>query len=309
MISVIICTYRRPQYLRRTLEHLAKMPVTGLVWEVVVVDNAGCGETQRTVDDFSGRFSSIRCVVESNAGVAFARNRGWREAAGDIVAYLDDDCLVNPGWLAQIEAFFSTGPGKEKSTGLVGGRILLRFEMERPVWLSDALLPYLSQIDWGDQIELLKDATKWIGEGNLAVRRIVLDEAGGFPEALGRRKGSLLGHEGNAVRDELEKLGYVTWYNGGQQVEHLVFEERVASKRWLRKRAFWGGVSEAICHVRSGIVARKGKRRLAASYARLVCSFGTLRRLIGRQAETKQLEEQCDALFKLGYAVGLAFRS
>ena len=45
-----------------------------------------------------------------NAGPAAARNRGWREAAGEIIAYTDDDCLVPLDWLSRLEDGFLRHP-------------------------------------------------------------------------------------------------------------------------------------------------------------------------------------------------------
>jgi len=168
-------------------------------------------------------------------------------------------------------------------------------------------LPNFSQIDWGTEIKPLKDVSKWIGEGNMAMRPAVFDAVGGFPVSLGRRKNSLMGHEGNALREKLEKMGYVTWYNGKQKVEHIVFEARITSRGWVRKRAFWGGVSEALCHLHSGEVQRKGRFLFAARYFKLVCSTGVLRLFIGADPDGILLEAQCEALFKLGYSAGLSF--
>lgn len=115
-VSVIIATYNRAEFLRETLHALTLQ--TRPPDQLVVVDNNSSDHTCAVVEQFS-ELLPLTYVFEPQQGVAFARNRGIRHAAGEIIAFTDDDCIPDPQWLEYLELPFIRDP----SIGLVGGRI------------------------------------------------------------------------------------------------------------------------------------------------------------------------------------------
>src|SRR5690606_27580437 len=114
-VTAAICTRGRPQQLARALESLRRQRVPPS--EVLVIDNA-------PVDDAGERVVARVCpaaryVVEPIAGLDFARNRALAEATGDVVAFLDDDAVASPGWVAAIQAAFERLPALGDRTGRV----------------------------------------------------------------------------------------------------------------------------------------------------------------------------------------------
>src|SRR5262249_15103786 len=100
-ITVILCTYNRCQSLAKALESIAvsTMPQS-LAWEVVVVDNNSNDQTRQVIETFCGTHPGrFLYVFESRQGLSAARNAGIREAAGEIVAFMDDAVIVHPTWL------------------------------------------------------------------------------------------------------------------------------------------------------------------------------------------------------------------
>jgi GT2 family glycosyltransferase len=101
-IAVVIATYRRPLLLRHCLESLTKQTIPCNQFQVIVVSDGPDNETQRVVEDFKGRFCD-RCFLYTHTlkkeGPASARNTGWRLANAGWIAFTDDDCLPEPGWL------------------------------------------------------------------------------------------------------------------------------------------------------------------------------------------------------------------
>src|SRR5690348_12347934 len=87
--SVVICTRDRPRYLERCLNALGALDYP--CFEIVVVDNAPSDGRTR---DLAQR-RQARYVVEPTPGLSRARNRGALESTGEIVAYLDDDAIVD----------------------------------------------------------------------------------------------------------------------------------------------------------------------------------------------------------------------
>ena len=113
-VSVIVCTRDRVDDLADCLKALSLLEYPA--YEVVVVDNAPTSDaTQRLV---SARDSAVRYVCEPRAGLNWARNRAIHEAKGEIIAFADDDVIVESDWLSQIVPNFE-GPKVGAVTGLV----------------------------------------------------------------------------------------------------------------------------------------------------------------------------------------------
>jgi GT2 family glycosyltransferase len=88
---------------------------------VLVADDAAVAATRRQVEAFAaGARRAVRYVPVAGAhGPAAARNAGWRAARGAAVAFTDDDCVPDPGWLAAGVAEFEADPGLAAVTGRV----------------------------------------------------------------------------------------------------------------------------------------------------------------------------------------------
>lgn len=90
-VSVIIPTYNRAEKCLRAVESVLAQSHQSV--EVIVVDDGSTDDTESTL---SGRDDRVRYVRQENSGVAAARNRGFREATGNYVAFLDSDDVWNP---------------------------------------------------------------------------------------------------------------------------------------------------------------------------------------------------------------------
>lgn len=104
-VAVVIATCRRPGLLRRCLQALLRQQ--GLVhdWEIVVVDDGPCAETEtlvRTLAEGGGTRPRLRYArAEGTRGPAGARNTGWRSTRAPVIAFTDDDTVPAPDWLAE----------------------------------------------------------------------------------------------------------------------------------------------------------------------------------------------------------------
>ena len=87
--------------------------------EVVVVDNASTDDTESVARSF-GSDLNLKLIRENNVGIPHARNRALEACTGDIVAVMDDDCVADPRWLAEIERPFL----KDPRIGAVGGSLV-----------------------------------------------------------------------------------------------------------------------------------------------------------------------------------------
>jgi glycosyltransferase involved in cell wall biosynthesis len=100
MVSVIIPTYNRKEWLRETINSLARQTYPSDRFEVIVVDD---GSTDRTQEITAQALPfALRYFWQSNQGDAAARNLGARQSQADILVFLDDDILVEPDFLTYL---------------------------------------------------------------------------------------------------------------------------------------------------------------------------------------------------------------
>ncbi len=136
-VTIAICTFRRPEGLRRTLQGLwAQQGLTGAAPDVVVVDN-DAQASARSVAEASPPPSpwTLRYVVEPAPGVAAARNRCLAEAQTDLIAFIDDDEVPDPGWLRAL-----LGCRERTAADAVFGCVVPVFEVPPPAWSARGAL-------------------------------------------------------------------------------------------------------------------------------------------------------------------------
>jgi GT2 family glycosyltransferase len=95
--TVIVCTRNRAASISETLVALAALETPGV--EVVIVDSSE-GEEQKNTEKMAQKFGA-KYVIEPRRGLSQARNTGIAAATGEIIAFTDDDCLPEKGWLTQ----------------------------------------------------------------------------------------------------------------------------------------------------------------------------------------------------------------
>ena len=105
MISVIIPVYNRPAMIAAALHSVLEQSLKPD--EILVVDDGSTDETAARVDAFSPR---VRRIHQTNQGVAAARNHGLREAAGDLMVFLDSDDLLASDALAILSEALADDP-------------------------------------------------------------------------------------------------------------------------------------------------------------------------------------------------------
>lgn len=131
-ISVCICTYRRPELLKRLLTELGRQETQGLFdYSVVVVDNDQRQSANNIVSEYHSTSSlEIDYCVEPQQNIALARNRAVENAKGDFIAFIDDDELPIKDWLFTL---FKTC-NKYGVDGVLGP-VKPYFEEEPPRWV------------------------------------------------------------------------------------------------------------------------------------------------------------------------------
>lgn len=264
--SVVICTHRRPELLDACLGSLIGQRVGGargaapaiadsMVHEILVIDNSPQAEGRAVAERRQAAFARegvpLRYILEERPGVSFARNRGVLEAAGELIAFIDDDERACGGWLERLlEPFHRLGDGVD----IVAGEVDPDFgDMPRPDWLADTMLHFFScRWGWDSEPRFLTEA-EWFGEGNCAFRKRLMNGRA-FPTDLGRRGDVLLANEG-ALFTEMRNAGAETYYVPSATVLHFIHPDRL-NRHWLMRRMFYQGVSNRLMHRRYGQAER-----------------------------------------------------
>ncbi len=177
--SIVINTYNRAACLKRLLSSLVRLREVD--FEIIVVNGPSTDGTARLLEDYRSCIKAVECP---DRNLSHSRNLGIAAAAGDIVAFIDDDALpADEHWLARYSRIFAAD--LEARVGAAGG----------PVWHKDthhfefnggATSDYGFQIF--NQAQRVRDTTggqRWVTRvpgGNCAYRRSALIQIGGFDE-------------------------------------------------------------------------------------------------------------------------------
>ncbi len=230
-ISVCICTYKRPRFLKRLLEELDGQDTSGLfTYSIVVADNDHLQSGEAVVRDFAAASSiPIKYCVEPRQNIALTRNKAIENANGDFVAFIDDDEFPTRRWLLTLFKACD-----EFGVDGVLGPVKRHFDEEPPKWVVKGKFyerptyPTRFVIDWRK------------GRTNNVLLKKRIFAAGAQPF----RPDFLTGEDQDFFRRMIEKGHVFVWCN-----EAVVYEV-VPPVRWKRtfmlRRALLGGTVSVI---------------------------------------------------------------
>lgn len=240
-ISVIVCTHNRANMLPNVIDQLRAQDYPRDAFEIIVVDNGSTDHTPQVVERFVTKPGvPVRYIAENRLGITSARNRGAEEAHYPYLAYIDDDCSVEPDWLSQLVQGFDL----HDDVVAVGGQVVVDWsQTERPAWLGPELEPWLAAYsNPGTQPRLLGMKARII-ECNMVLTRATWQSCGGF---LGMEHfGSQHYAAGEVLYllKQIERQGGKVGYVPRAVVHHHVGKR---NRRWMVQRAYWQGVSDGI---------------------------------------------------------------
>jgi len=302
--SVVICTRNRAGFLGRAIDSVLAQEYPKDRYELIVVDN-GSSDGTRALVERSLISAPVRVSyhVEERVGASFARNLGIERARHEYVAFLDDDAVAGPGWLAAFDVAI-----RERGALVVGGRVepVIEPEVEPPAWWGDRNIKRLFGLDHhhlhpGQRIVAIRWPL-WLGGGNSAYSKRLLQHLGGFRTDLGptglRRRVA----EDIYLNLQLERAGVPIYYADEARVEHVVTADRL-TRSYVWWRTYWSGVTRATAEVFLGHRSDTGSLpKLGRAALRLLLSREPVRTTAG-----------CRLAYGIGYlrkrwAVALAQR-
>jgi glycosyltransferase involved in cell wall biosynthesis len=182
-VTVAVCTRNRPVLIERCLRAIQEAVATAgaeVDASILVVDNASDDDQPAT----AARSLGVEVVREPVPGLDVARNRAVATSRGAVVAFVDDDVVVEPTWLRTLARTFAAHPDAVAVTGGVSAFSLatdaqVQFEACAGFFKGWRAGP----LDTSERPDLPFDPS--IGVGcNMAFRRAALDAAGAFDDAL-----------------------------------------------------------------------------------------------------------------------------
>lgn len=167
-ISLIIPAYNEEKYIWACLDHIFRNTHKHL-HEIIVIDNASTDNTKKIAETYPG----VRVITEHHKWLTSARQRAYKEATGDILAFVDADTQVPAGWITMVQKYFSS----QSDLWFLSGPYTyydLPWYGQMGTWIYWRFLGYPSYLlVW----------YLWVG-GNFAIKKTVLDKIHGFDTTI-----------------------------------------------------------------------------------------------------------------------------
>jgi glycosyltransferase involved in cell wall biosynthesis len=226
LITIGVCTFNRAESLRRTLDSLLTVVVpTDVAWEIVIVNNNSTDHTDEVIATYADRLP-VRQEFEPTPGKSNALNRAIEAARGDYIVWIDDDVVVDVGWLtAYVEAF-----QRWPEAAVFGGRIIPKYEPPVEKWVkeSEGILggPYAIR-DFGDHALPLSaaDENHFPYGANWAIRTRE-QRAFRYDPELGPVPNRIRNHEETDIIYRLLAAGATGYWIPDAIAEHCIGRER-----------------------------------------------------------------------------------
>lgn len=293
-ITAAICTHNRAALLPAAMESLLAQNLSPTNYEVLVIDNASTDATPAVI----GRYLdapgpvTLRSAVQPILGLSHARNLAAEMAVGEIIAYMDDDAVADPGWLAALLDAYAAFP----DAWAAGGPVRLAWQTHRPAWLGNELLPMLSRLDLGAEQRPL-GVQEYLWGTSLSCHRQAFRSLGLFRTDLGRRGYALVGGEDTEFQQRIRAAKRQVIYAPAAQVAHWVEPARTR-QRYFVVRTYGKGRTRAL--VDAGQLDRAAQRRKAW---RQIASAGKsgLRKIVRWGDPATRLHSLMEIALAVGY--------
>ena len=238
-LDVAICTHNRSAALAEVLARLSTQLDPGAMsWSVLVVDNASTDKTAKIVEKYT-EFVPLRYVYEAKLGLTHARRRAVAETQGAWIAFVDDDNLLEPGWIAAVSATILAWP----KAGGVGGRVILQWDIPPVEAVKDFGFCFAEQ-DLGDSP---REVESLVGAGMVLKREALVTSGWTAAPMLDDRIGSSLVSGGDTeMALRVRSAGYQLRYTPDAVMHHRMPASRASVKYLLQINRSLGVTSAVV---------------------------------------------------------------
>lgn len=170
-LSFVIPAYNEEKYLGQCLDSIMRELRGGNYdAEIVVVDNGSADKTK----EVAARYPGVKVVDEPEKGLVRARRAGFLAASGDLIANVDADTRLTPGWIRKVFEEFSKNP---KLVALSGPFIY--YDLPKKINFFVRLFYYVAFITYLLN-RFIFNLSSMLQGGNIVVRRSALVKIGGY---------------------------------------------------------------------------------------------------------------------------------
>jgi glucosyl-dolichyl phosphate glucuronosyltransferase len=244
-ISICVCTYNRAHILPYCLEALINLKVpAGCEAEILVIDNNSSDNTKDIVDHHSRRSPIIIFYFhEPQQGLSAARNRATKEARGDYLGFLDDECVVRSDWLETIVEDID-----EFSPFIIGGPYIGALLSNTPKWFKSE---YGNAYFLGNNFKRGYQKEFIASGGNMVLQRRVC-EARQFDQRFGLKGNEMKFGEEIFLQEHFlrENAGALVFYEPRIEVAHYILPQKMSLMYHARRQMELGA-----CHYKIGSAA------------------------------------------------------
>jgi len=256
LISIIISTYNRCDLLEQTIDSILKIIDKSPAYELLIIDNNSTDSTSTVVNKFLPH-PVVKYFMEPNQGLSHARNRGMKEAKGDVFVFLDDDIDIEPNYFTICRKLFY-----DDKVDIVGGKVL-PYNANVPDWLPLKYYYMASIFDMGDA----KIQVKKLMGANYAMTQQAAHKIGYYNPELGRKGNQLTGGEEVDYLNRAIALGYKVLYDPQLIVYHKIANK--LNEAYILSQTYNTGVADSIME--------QQHNKIKAALKLLKCSFNYLR--------------------------------
>jgi glycosyltransferase involved in cell wall biosynthesis len=203
-ISIVIPCFNAAENLPQVISALNSQSIKPN--EIIIADDGSTDNTKNIINYFAKLKKNIKYCWQKNAGPAKARNFGAKKANGEIIVFIDSDCIPEKNWLKEM-----ISPFKDKAVGGVQGTYKTK---------QTGLIARFVQVEIEERYEKMKKAQKegtldWIGSYSAAYRTEAYKKLNGFDETFPIASG-----EDPELSYRLKKSGYNIVFNPNAIVYH-----------------------------------------------------------------------------------------
>ena len=248
MISVVVPTFRRPDWLAEALATLTAQTIGADAYDIHVVDNNSGDATPEVVAAAAAASPvAVHYHCQTKPGDAPTRNLGIDSSRGEWVAFFDDDQFAPPDWLANLRR-----AADESGAPIVGGPVRLELTDDEARRLGRICREMLREIDFSP-VRVGYRGKQLPGTGNALVRRAVLESLGRFDESF------TSGGSDSDLFLRARAAGHELVYDPDSPIIH-----RVPADRTTRAYFRWNALASGAEHCAKFDLENHGRLGLAA---------------------------------------------
>ncbi|VAW54773.1 hypothetical protein MNBD_GAMMA06-593 [hydrothermal vent metagenome] len=160
-LSIITPMYNSGQYIGRMIQALKDLDSPQDQFEIIIIDNGSSDNSVKIVKEFD-----LSCSIMRNASISQMRNAGAEKAKGEILGFIDSDCIVSDDWAKKAIGFIAD------DLGVVGGYYGLG---DSPGWVEKT---------WHGLKKNVTGDVSFVSAGNMVIKAKLFNEIGGFDESV-----------------------------------------------------------------------------------------------------------------------------